>query len=88
MLFNSILKEQRGYLTRIQPRAEGGLNMEEDLIKKRYFSDNERFADLINGYGFEGRQIGDILSRLLELVLDQEIPNEKAALLSYAQSRS
>lgn len=31
--------------------------MEEDLIKKRYFSDNERFADLINGYGFEGRQI-------------------------------
>lgn len=31
--------------------------MEEDLVKKRYFSDNERFADLINGYGFAGRQV-------------------------------
>lgn len=31
--------------------------MEEDLVKKRYFSDNERFADLINGYGFGGNQV-------------------------------
>lgn len=31
--------------------------MEEDLVKKRYFSDNERFADLINGYSFGGKQV-------------------------------
>ena len=40
--------------------------MEEDLVKKRYFSDNERFADLINGYGFGGKQVvsaGDLDER-------------------------
>lgn len=31
--------------------------MEHDMIAARYLSDNERFADLLNGYGFEGRQI-------------------------------
>ena len=31
--------------------------MEHDLIAARYLSDNERFADLINGYGFGGEQI-------------------------------
>ena len=41
--------------------------MEEDLVKKRYFSDNERFADLINGYGFDGSQVvtADDLEELL-----------------------
>ena len=47
----------------------------------------------VNGHdlmdlGFEGRQIGDTLAHLLELVLDQEIPNEKEALLSYARNHS
>lgn len=31
--------------------------MEHDMIAARYLSDNERFADLLNGYGFEGEQI-------------------------------
>lgn len=31
--------------------------MEEDFRKKRYFSDNERYADLINGFVFNGRQV-------------------------------
>ena len=31
--------------------------MEHDLITARYLSDNERYADLLNGYGFGGAQI-------------------------------
>lgn len=31
--------------------------MEKDLQKKGYFSDPERFADLINGIIFSGKQI-------------------------------
>ena len=31
--------------------------MEYDLVKKRYLSDNERYADLINGLMFKGRQL-------------------------------
>ena len=30
--------------------------MQEDSILKKYLSDNERYADLINGLGFGGRQ--------------------------------
>lgn len=32
-------------------------NMQHDLLLKRYLSDNERYADLINGFGFGGRQV-------------------------------
>lgn len=28
-----------------------------DLVEKRYFSDNTRYADLINGFVFEGQQV-------------------------------
>ena len=31
--------------------------MEHDLVTARYLSDNERYADLLNGYGFGGAQI-------------------------------
>lgn len=31
--------------------------MQQDLLLKRYLSDNERYADLINGFGFNGRQV-------------------------------
>ena len=31
--------------------------MEHDLVTARYLSDNERYADLLNGYGFGGEQI-------------------------------
>lgn len=31
--------------------------MQQDLLLKCYFSDNERYADLINGLGFGGRQV-------------------------------
>lgn len=31
--------------------------MEQDLLLKRYLSDNERYADLLNGFAFGGRQI-------------------------------
>ena len=31
--------------------------MEKDLLQKRYLSDNERYADLINGFLFAGRQV-------------------------------
>ena len=30
--------------------------MYRDLVSKRYLSDNERYADLVNGVGFEGQQ--------------------------------
>lgn len=38
--------------------------MEKDLVNKRYFSDNGRYADLINGFVFHGRQEirGDLLA--------------------------
>ena len=37
----------------------GGRDAEErdDEVLKRYLSDNERYADLINGFCFEGEQI-------------------------------
>lgn len=31
--------------------------MQQDLLLKRYLSDNERYADLLNGFAFRGRQI-------------------------------
>ena len=31
--------------------------MEKDFLQKRYLSDNERYADLINGFLFAGRQV-------------------------------
>ena len=31
--------------------------MEHDLLLKCYLSDNDRYADLINGFGFSGRQV-------------------------------
>ncbi|MCM1160668.1 MAG: Rpn family recombination-promoting nuclease/putative transposase [Roseburia sp.] len=31
--------------------------MEKDLLQKRYLSDNERYADLINGFLFAGKQV-------------------------------
>ena len=31
--------------------------MEHDIVTARYLSDNERYADLLNGYGFGGEQI-------------------------------
>lgn len=34
--------------------------------------------------GLEGRAVGAMLNRLLELVLDERLPNEKEALLAYA----
>ena len=47
----------------------------------------------INGHdlmelGFSGKAIGNCLSSLLELVLDERIPNETAALLREAESYS
>lgn len=40
--------------------------MERDVPLKTYLSDNARYADLVNGFGFAGRQIvqADILSDL------------------------
>ena len=34
-----------------------GLVAKEDEVLARYFSDNERYADLINGIGFGGRTV-------------------------------
>ena len=31
--------------------------MDKDLLLKRYYADNDRYADLINGLTFEGKQI-------------------------------
>lgn len=33
------------------------MQKEQDIILQRYLSDNERYADLINGYGFAGKQV-------------------------------
>ena len=33
--------------------------MEEDVLLKEYFSDNERYADLINGFIFSGEHVVD-----------------------------
>ena len=40
--------------------------MEHDVILKTYLSDNERYADLINGLGFNGTQVIDA-KKLIEL---------------------
>ena len=42
--------------------------------------------DLIN-LGFKGKEIGDILSTVLEMVIDGKIENEKDILLKYAKEK-
>ena len=37
--------------------------------------------------GFTGKAIGQTLNALLERVLDEQVPNEKAALLSYLEEQ-
>ena len=37
--------------------AKEELNMEKDLTKKNCLMDNERYADLINGLIFQGKQV-------------------------------
>jgi len=52
-----------------------------------------RVTDLaVNGHdlmalGFRGRAVGDALSELLEQVLDEQLPNEKEALLAYIKKQ-
>ena len=52
-----------------------------------------RVTDLaVNGHdlmalGFRGRAVGEILSDLLERVLDEQLPNEKEALLTYVKKQ-
>lgn len=48
--------------------------MEKDLVNKRYFSDNGRYADLINGFVFHGRQEirGDLLADMDTQTVMQE----------------
>ena len=45
----------------------------------------------VNGHdlmelGIRGKAIGETLNRLLETVMDEELPNEKAALLHYIKN--
>ena len=40
----------------------------------------------IAALGISGRQIGETLDKLLSKVVDEELPNEKEALLTAAQS--
>ena len=40
--------------------------MEKDILSKEYFSSDERYADLINGLGFQGRQIVKIEVRKIK----------------------
>ena len=52
----------------------------------------ESLKDLaVNGHdlmalGFSGKAIGEMLNRLLENVLDEELPNEREPLLEYAEN--
>ncbi|GFH89892.1 hypothetical protein IMSAGC002_01137 [Lachnospiraceae bacterium] len=39
------------------PPAKEEKNREKDLVEKRCLSDNRRYADLINGFVFQGKQI-------------------------------
>lgn len=64
-------------------------------IARRIIAENNclKLADLaVNGndmisMGIEGRNIGIILNKLLELVVDEELPNEKTVLLWYAKEK-
>lgn len=66
------------------------LNITKSLLDK-IISDGEPFTvkDLaVNGndmiaLGLQGRQIGEALDNLLEKVIDNELPNEKSALIKY-----
>ena len=45
-------------------------------------------GDDLLALGFkEGKSVGEMLSELLSLVIDDELPNEKDALLAYAAER-
>ena len=37
--------------------------------------------------GIEGKEIGIILNKLLGLVVDEELPNDKTILLSYTKEK-
>jgi tRNA nucleotidyltransferase (CCA-adding enzyme) len=42
----------------------------------------------VTALGFSGRTVGDILRRLLEQVVDGELPNDRALLLEAAANNS
>lgn len=50
-------------------------------------SDLEVNGDDMLSMGLNGKIIGDILSELLELVIDEELPNERAVLLDYVKEK-
>ena len=46
--------------------------MEKDLRSNAFFSDNERYADIINGFGCEGETVGsERMSRLIIVLTEQ-----------------
>lgn len=62
---------------------------------RRIIAENSclKLADLtVNGndmisIGIEGKEIGIILNKLLGLVVDEELPNDKTILLSYTKEK-
>lgn len=56
MLRNQRLKGRR-FSRCVKSPEKGKVNMKQDLLLKRFLSDDERYADLINGLGFNGKQI-------------------------------
>lgn len=46
-------EEKQGF-SEMTPATQEELHMEKDSKWKRYFSDNRRYADIINGIGCDG----------------------------------
>ena len=68
-----------GFIGRIQ--LELGAHAVEDLSLKGLAVNG---SDLL-GLGLKGAEIGKMQQRLLELVMEDELPNEKDKLLKYAE---
>ena len=51
------IKPKKQEFSKIAPVTQEELNMGKDAVWKKYFSDNGRYADIINGIGCKGKQL-------------------------------
>lgn len=78
------LREEKLRLLDIAEEQTEQIVREKQCVTLRQLAVNGR--DLIDLGVRDGRTIGRLLERLLELVMDEELPNEKAALLQAAKA--
>ena len=57
LLISKIQKSRRFSEEDLLNKKEVHMQETQDMVLQRYLSDNERYADLINGFRFQGQQV-------------------------------